>query len=765
MRKKLVSAILSGLIAQVSTGVLAQTETEEVKERVIEEVVVSVNRRKVSVMDTPQSIMAVPEAQLALPTFNDLKDVINLVPGATGYASKQPAAEGTQLRGSGIIQSSADDGQAPVGYYVDDVPFIDITTGTPPPLGTFDLQGIEVLRGPQGTAFGLDSVGGSVILRTNPVDLESFGYKAQVAMSDVSGVDGNGHSVGGVLNIPVVEGVFGVRVSYLSEEDPGYGRVDGRPDIKNPLESTRDTLRVKALWSVNDKLNFELTHSEWNTEYTFLPGTQILDSSGGEMILSPLETPVLLDQFPDGIPTNDFEISWTTLVAKWDLGFAELTSATGYVDAPIKETNSEYIFDLGYGSGPQKSGVTSNQPAESISQELRLVSTTDAPLQWVGGLFYLDAESDAQTLSETPDYAVYDRNRAPVTVESWAAFGEIEYDLNEQWSLTAGLRYYEEDRVLKSQQDLGQPGIDDPYGDYAAAYDYYGQGVETVEKNSFDHTSYRVGLTWQPADNGMVYLTNSLSNRAPIMLGTSDRLALEGAGISFGRSLDAAELVNTEIGTKWTLADGSLQVEAAYVLGVWKNIPLWSSLNTPPEPISVPIPGTDAEVSTFEVALKWAVTDNLSVSYAGSFTDTKVTKTPSSDLVTGYPSVIREGGELFNYSPKTHNVGINYNHALSGTDWELFTSANYVTRDKPDGINPFTAPDAYVPARDKYKNLSLSMGGRKGPWELSLSVSNATDDSGQYMPRTALGGDDAQLFGLIQQPRTVAFQVRYDGMQ
>ena len=178
MRKKLVSAILSGLIAQVSTGVLAQTETEEVKERVIEEVVVSVNRRKVSVMDTPQSIMAVPEAQLALPTFNDLKDVINLVPGATGYASKQPAAEGTQLRGSGIIQSSADDGQAPVGYYVDDVPFIDITTGTPPPLGTFDLQGIEVLRGPQGTAFGLESVGGCVILRTNPVDLESFGYKA-----------------------------------------------------------------------------------------------------------------------------------------------------------------------------------------------------------------------------------------------------------------------------------------------------------------------------------------------------------------------------------------------------------------------------------------------------------------------------------------------------------------------------------------------------------------------------------------------------------
>ena len=94
----------------------------------------------------------------------------------------------------------------------------------------------------------------------------------------------------------------------------------------------------------------------------------------------------------------------------------------------------------------------------------------------------------------------------------------------------------------------------------------------------------------------------------------------------------------------------------------------------------------------------------------------------------------------------------------------MYLSANYVTRDRVDGINPFRAPDSYVPASDRYQNLMLNFGVTKGPWDVVFSVRNAGGHDGQYLPRTSLGGGDAQLFGLIQQPTTYTLQVSYDGM-
>lgn len=751
MKSSFVRVLACSLAAPVSFGALAQSD----EVTTLEEVIVTSTRREKVVMEINQSIQAITAEELELPTFNDLSDIAALVPGATVFGNKAPAKEGIQFRGSGIVQSGSNDGQAPVGYYVDDVPYVDISTPTPPPMGTFDLERIEVIRGPQGTSYGQDSSAGSVILRTARVDLENFGYKFRSAISDTESYGGTGFTVGGVVNIPIAKDVFGIRVSYLREEDPGYGAVAGRPDISKPLENTRDTFRAKAYWQVTDRINLELTHSLWNTEYGTLPGTQILDSNNGTMILSPVETDMLLTLFPDGRLQNDYEISWTTFLAKFDLGFAELTSSSGYVDTPKKETNSEFIFDIGL--GPQKSAVVFNQPAESFTQELRLVSTTESPLQWITGLFYLDAESDSAGFTETPDFFIREQVSDPIEAEAWAIYGEIEYTFNEQWSAQAGLRYHDEDRTNTSEYALGFIGVDPLFGPYSLPF------PTTVEKNSFDHTSYRLGVTWTPAENGMVYLTNSTANRAPIILTQSDRMALEAAGIDAIGGNDPAELVNTEIGTKWTLLDGRMQLEAAFVFADWKDIPLWADVNIPPQPIAMPIAGTDAEVTTFEIAINWALTDDLSVSYSGAYTDTEVTDIPEPGSVEGFPPAVREGGELFNYSPNTHNFGINYSRSIFN-DWELFASANFVTRDKPDGINVFVSPTEYIPARDRYENLGLNVGVARGPWDFTFSVSNATDDDGQYLPRTALGGGDAQLFGLIQAPRTYSFQVTYDGM-
>jgi len=271
MKNRWAQLIIAVLVAPISTGVLAQEEDEDVSESVLEEVIITANRREQLMMDMNQSVQAISEVTLEMPTYTNINQVVNLVPGATAFGNKSPTKEAIQFRGSGVIQSGAADGIAPVGYYVDDIPFVDISTPTPPPIGTFDLQRIEILRGPQGTSFGQDSSAGSVILRTNPVDLDEFGFKVRGGVSSVKGVSGTGYNVGGVVNVPIVEDVFGFRLSYLREDDAGYGTVFSQPDYKDPTAYTRDSFRIKLFWQAGENVNFELTHSQWNTDYNILP--------------------------------------------------------------------------------------------------------------------------------------------------------------------------------------------------------------------------------------------------------------------------------------------------------------------------------------------------------------------------------------------------------------------------------------------------------------------------------------------------------------
>ncbi len=569
-------------------------------------------------------------------------------------------------------------------------------------------------------------------------------------MSDVIGVDGNGYTVGGVVNIPIVENVFGIRLSWLQEEDPGYGEVIGRPDIDNPLESTRDSIRIKAFWNANDWLDLELTHSEWNTDYATLPATQISDTTSGDMLLNPVSTSMLLALFPDGELENDFEISWTTLLANFDLNFAKLTYSAGFVDTPKKETNSEFVFDFGF--GPLFFGVVFNQPAESFTQELRLVSTTDSKLQWIAGAFYMDAESDSSGWTQFPLFFLREFFGDPIDAEAWAVYGEVEYEINDEWSVQAGLRHHDEERDFTSIHHTAD--FTDPlFGPYSF------QDPVTVEKSDFDHTSYRLGITWEPAENGLVYLTHSTANRAPIIQTQNDRLLLEPAGIEPPGDTDAAELANTEIGTKWTLLDGRMQFELAWAHGDWKDIPLWAEVRIPPMPVAMSIGGTDADVDSYELSIAFAIPYGPTIRYAGTYTDTEVKDTPSQNEVAGYPPAVQKGGKLFNYSPWTHNVNINYNYDFSN-GWGLFASANYVTRDEPDGINTFNlfATD-YVPAREKYENLGLNLGAVKGPWTFTFSVNNATDEDGMYF-----AGSENLIDGFIPAPRSYVFQVTYDNM-
>ena len=730
----------------------------------LEEVIVTATRRPESLMEIPQSIQAIPDTVLASPNFNDMSDVFNLVPGAVQHSAKPPDFEGIQLRGSGITQSNADDGRSPVGYYVDDIPYVDISTPVPPPISTFDLERVEILRGPQGTSYGQDSTGGSVILRTKPVDLANFGDMVRLGFSKVSSSHGQGSTFGGVLNVPLVKDKFGFRFSYLREEDPGYGKVQGRPDIENPLENVRHSARLKVHAVPSDRFDLVLTHSEWQTNYNFLPGSQIADNTGGHMVLAPVTEEILLARFPDGQLENDYDVRWTTLLATLDFGFADLTWSAGLVDTPKKETNARTVFFSPSFGGEILSGNFFNQPAESRTQELRMVSTTEGPIQWLAGLFFLSAESDATGWSETPAFFYREFTSDPIETDVRAVYGEVEYEFLEDFSAQLGLRYHDEDRKNSFFQNGGL--FSDPlFGPYTLVTS------ASEEKNSFDHLSYRATVSWRKGEEGLVYLTQSTAARAPILLFGDEAVQLEASGIE-PIGPDESLLVNTEIGAKWTLdlgGLGELQLEGAYARGDWQSIPLWGSLNIGMDsPVSYPIGDTGALITSYEITAVWAIFDGLTVGYAGAYTDTEVTDVPDDaalvpddgnpETIPGYPRVIEEGGKLFHYSPWTHNLNLEYSRATKG-GWEMTVTANYVLRERVDGLNVFDLrATEYFEARDGFQNLSLGLGFERGPWGLNFSVNNALDEDGAYR-----AGSKRDTYTLIQRPASYAFQVTWDG--
>ena len=715
----------------------------------VDEIIVSATRREESVMEIPQSLQAIPRQTLSMPIYRDVTDIYNLVPGATTaitQGGKPPSGDGIMLRGSGITMTNAGGGSQPVGYYIDDIPFIDPNTMTPPPLGTFDLDQIEVLRGPQGTTYGQDSSAGSVIMRTAPVNLSETGYLARTGMMSYAKGGDMGLTYGGVLNVPIVEDKLGIRLSYLSETDPGHGVVQGRPEVDYAHEEERVTMRTKLTYIPTDSVELTLTHSEWETDYYYLPGTSLKKSDEGTMEVAPIGWDFGLEVFPDGIFRNKNHTAWTTALAKMDLGFAELTYSYGDVEVKTRDGNQE---DFNYGI------VTfSNTPSNTQTHEIRMVSQSDGPLGWIVG--YMDIESEGQS-DDFYNYATYgDYSANSESYQSASAlYGELTYDISDSITVFGGLRTHDEDALESGQEAMRAEG--DPV---RGPYTGYVLGTNN-EPYSHDNTSYRIGVEWAPQDNGLVYVSRSTASRAPIRVSGANLVALTEANLTGLIPEDATELVSTEIGTKWTLNDGDLKLELVYALGQWEDLVMRAGLNIP-SALALPMGNTDADVTSIEVSVEANLTDNLSLTYAGGFTDTEVTAIPDPAVVTGFPGAVKVGGELYNYSPTTHSLSVNYQQELTNGS-QMYASGTYASRSK---INAFSTLASvmgdlccYKPAPSGYKNLSLSAGVRRDSWDFNVSLTNATDFDGMYGMVFSEGAP-----GLISMPRAIHLQVTYDNL-
>jgi outer membrane receptor protein involved in Fe transport len=453
----------------------------------LQEIVVTAQKRSSTVQATPASISAVTGVGLQERGITSLATLAQATPGVS-LKSEGPSQTEIEMRG----MTSSGGNSPTVGFYLDDVPL----TG---PAGAqnghviidpslYDLDRVEILRGPQGTLYGASSMGGTVKLITNQADPNVFAGSAQTILS---GTDGGGfnHNDNFMLNIPVVESKLALRVVGTENFTSGWiNRIVAYPfplvnynpattiatrgNVQNaPVQAEYPGsnayriygARVSALWLPTDNLTVK---SSFFYEASRQNGVSAFDSTPGVKnahyepfdISEPLTDKIAVGALTVDYSFDDFDVTSSTgLWYRKSTQIEEASEEFNNPDSAATYASNNGLPNPGYygptGSGPE-SGVE-RDPSRQFSEELRFTSKGDGPFTWVAGAYYSYFWSRWTFAGTTPNYGTYmDLGTfAPATTPNWfdadepsstsqhALFGDLTYALTDQLKADIGLRW------------------------------------------------------------------------------------------------------------------------------------------------------------------------------------------------------------------------------------------------------------------------------------------------------------------------------------
>jgi iron complex outermembrane receptor protein len=402
----------------------AQVQSAET-ESGLEEVLVTATRRSESVSKVPVSVSAFSQQQMDSQGLKEVDDLARFTPGLR-FARAANGGNNISIRG---ISSGA--GAGTTGVYIDDTPIqarnLAYAAGTTFP-ALFDLERVEVLRGPQGTLFGAGSEGGTVRFIQNAPSLTEFSAYARGELSTTKGGDPS-YEGGAAFGGPLIDGKLGFRMSALYREEGGYiDGITGTPVVLDPTGASgpasmtftnrrvvRENTNSSTVTGVRGALKLQLTHEidvtasmtyqevERNDGYdTFWPSASTGTNGYARPVFTagdPATNPLVSDLAgPDRDEGKD-EFYLPALLVNWDLGPVQLVSNTSYFDRHSDQWldfTNYYLWFYGVAAYPRsgdKSASLYENSQNNFVQEVRLQSTDpDARLTWVAGVFYSDSK-------------------------------------------------------------------------------------------------------------------------------------------------------------------------------------------------------------------------------------------------------------------------------------------------------------------------------------------------------------------------------------
>ena len=240
----------TGMSPSVGQGQAGDRDTA----REMGEILVTASKREQNQREVAESVTVFSGGELRGRGAQSFEDYIGCAPGVI-FEQSIPYFSNVTIRGVGTTTYGPDQGQGTTGIYLNDIPLTDPSYAVSiPDIDTFDLQRVEVLRGPQGTMFGTATLGGAVNYIINPVSLDRFDARLESSVSGTEHSSGVGYSAKEALNLPIVTNVLGVRITAIKRFDPGYLDNIGTGE-KDSNSNDYEQFRINALWQVNRKVS------------------------------------------------------------------------------------------------------------------------------------------------------------------------------------------------------------------------------------------------------------------------------------------------------------------------------------------------------------------------------------------------------------------------------------------------------------------------------------------------------------------------------
>ncbi len=706
----------SGLPAQA----LAQATPQD-SPTTLDEIVVTAQKRETSLIETPQSVTALSSQDLARLNATQLRDIADRIPALTMTTSGVGQSQIT-LRG---VTAGVDIGPT-VGIYVDETPYGSssaFTNGASLGLdaGLFDLDRVEVLRGPQGTLYGASAMGGVLRYITPKPDLSGFSGLARAGVSSTH-EGGTNYDAALAVNLPLVSEALAVRASGFLSEDGGFISDIARGEDHRG-RSRVEGGRLDLLARPGDRLSIRLTGF-----------TQTIDREGvaaADYALSGGPIDGAFDQRRVMAEPFDQEFSLISGMIDYDLGAATLTSVTSYqiVDTRYRlDASGVYVPLLGSLGLPfSATPIDQRRSTDKFTQEVRLTSAGAGRLEWLVGGFY--THEDSQNRQQIVAYDL-DGSRSAVDLatsalpsryEEAAIFGNVTLRLTDALDVTGGLRYAHNSQTFE-QIATGLLIGSAPAA--SASDDVVTYLVNARYRFSPDATLYgRFATGYRPGGPNFVA-------RDPV---TGDLLA--------PASFEADTLTSYEIGYKARTADRRFGIDAAIYHIDWEDIQAATAAGG----LSVLVNGGQARIDGAEVSLSADPVEWLTLSGAFAWQDARL------DQDAPLLGAVR-GDRLPNVPRYTVSLGAEYRLVGHRLQPSLGAAVRYVSdRSASFDANP-GLPQYHLPS---YVSLDLNAGLALGAVDARLFVRNLTDERGQLSASTALSvlGGPAQVS--LLQPRTV----------
>lgn len=734
----------------------------------IEEVVVTAQKRAQSTQDVPVSITAFDANFTKRVNLDDVKDLVKFAPGFSGD-SKDSFIDYINIRGISTNDFGVG-GDPSVGFFKNG-----LYQGRNGVVVTsmFDMSRAEVLRGPQGFLFGRNAISGAVSLHTAKPDFDSTSGYAELGLGERGIFEAEA-----ALNVPVSDD-FALRLAAYHSEENGYVDNIAAPDDDRLVAHEKTAFRATAAtrgenWDATFMMEYEDRDQTGSIYRLIRDDSRGLDFS----IVQHLKNVIGDEVLPGGNPRDvgadqklgNFdrgEILSLSAEINVDLGFATLTSLTGYKDHDYEYAEDFDGMPIGFNDYAQF------QEGDYFEQELRLVSNGDGPLSWYAGVSYYKENIDAlfqqrgdeevmclvyyyYSCSEVfayygwgefvpTDGGLMEANQVYGNYEGWGAFVDLTYAVSDKFELGMGLRY------SKDTKDFGNNIL--PVESYLGPFWAFGVTTDgfVTGKQSWDDFTPRFIARFTPNDDWMFYASATRGFKA----GGFGSFAVEADDdditddlVALNATLNQFEpetVWSYEVGVKGDMLNRRLRMDVSAYHYRYKDL----QLNYFDKGTRVTNVGK-VKASGIEGTLQAIVSENIDTFFSVSYNDNEISNVDP---------VVAEGvdGNILPGTPKFTFAGLVAYHRPVGDNGEMNASIDFRTQTKTYG----GLDNIELYAQEGWSDFSARVGYESyDGWSVVAYVENIFDSV--YYDGTSEGGDFFPGHGFgISRPRTFGAKFTY----